>query len=121
ALWGSALDVRVTEPRPVSIYSTARMGILFADCLFGLGFCRARALSALPLVCRIEATPQRSLAQLFLNDSNKIPTLTKREQTLPELAGSARRDRCCRGDRRTSAHSKKIHRTPRALDEETPE
>jgi hypothetical protein len=43
------------------------VGILFADHLPVLGFRRTRALSALPLVCRREAAPQRFLAQLFVN------------------------------------------------------
>jgi hypothetical protein len=50
------------------------MGIPFAGCLFDLVFCCARALSALPLVCRPETAPSRSLAQLFLNRARHSPS-----------------------------------------------
>src|ERR1700733_13607183 len=43
------------------------MGILFADCLSGLGCGSGNALSTLPLVCGLEAAPQPCLAELFLN------------------------------------------------------
>ena len=67
ALRAGALDVRVAGPRPVSHHSAARMGILLADCLSGVGLRCARAVSAVPLVCSLEAAPQRRLAQLFLS------------------------------------------------------
>jgi hypothetical protein len=51
---------------------TPRMGILSADRLSGLGFRCGRALSALPLVCILEAAPQRCLAQLFLNSDDRL-------------------------------------------------
>ena len=72
ALWAGALDVRVTGSRPVPHHSAARMGILSADRLSGVGFRRARAVSAVPLVRGVEAAPQRRLAQLFLSWLFKI-------------------------------------------------
>src|SRR5580692_8808184 len=61
-----ALDVRVADHRPVPIYSATGVGILFADYLSGMGLRRTDALSAMPVVRGLEATPQRCLAQLFL-------------------------------------------------------
>src|SRR5258707_1359155 len=49
------------------------MGVLFADCLSGLGFRRARAVPALPMVCGLETAPQRCLAQLPLNSATCHP------------------------------------------------
>src|SRR5713101_8176869 len=46
------------------------MGIRFAGRLSDLGSNRTRALSALPLVCGLETTPQRCLAQLPLNSGD---------------------------------------------------
>ena len=66
ALRAGALDVRIPDAEAVSHYPAAGMGILVADRLSVLGFGGAYALSALPLVCRFEAAPQRCLAELFL-------------------------------------------------------
>src|ERR1700722_17824470 len=70
ALWAGALDVRVAGPRPVPHHSPARMGLLPADRLSGMGLRCACALSVVPLVCGLEAAPQRRLAQLFLSTCN---------------------------------------------------
>jgi len=72
ALRTAALDVRVADSRAVSDHTSARMGILSADRLSGLGFRCGRALSALPLVCILEAAPQPCLAQLFLNSDDRL-------------------------------------------------
>jgi hypothetical protein len=72
ALRTGALDVRVADSRAVSDHTSARMGILSSDRLSGLGFRCGRALSALPLVCILEAAPQRCLAQLFLNSDDRL-------------------------------------------------
>jgi uncharacterized membrane protein len=54
--------------RGTVLFSSAiRMGILFANHVSGVGLRRACALSTVPVVCRLEATSQRCLAQLFLN------------------------------------------------------
>src|SRR5579859_5101111 len=71
ALWPRVLDVRVTESPPVSRYRSPRVGTLFAAYLSGLGFGGGHALSALPLVRGVETAPRRSVAQLFLNSTNK--------------------------------------------------
>ena len=47
-------------------HPATRMGILFAGDLPDLGFGRARALSALPLVCSPETAAERCVAQLSL-------------------------------------------------------
>ncbi len=65
-LRAGALDVRVPDAAPVSHYPAAGMGILVANRLSGLGCGGDYALSTVPLVCRLEAAPQRCLAQLFL-------------------------------------------------------
>src|ERR1019366_10352215 len=66
ALWPRALDVCVAHRRSVSHHSPSGMGNLLAGRLSGLGFRCVHALSALPLVCRLETTSQRCLAELFL-------------------------------------------------------
>ena len=66
-------------------HSAAGLGILLADCLSDLGFRGGRALSALPLVCGIEAAPQRCLAELFLN----LPPVAQRRARRAALGWTA--------------------------------
>jgi hypothetical protein len=67
ALSPHLLDVRIAEPRSSSHHSAVGMGILSAHCLLRMGIRCARAVSALPLVCSVEAAPHGHLAQLFFN------------------------------------------------------
>src|ERR1700733_5813301 len=67
ALSPGLLDVRIAGPRSIPFHSAAGMGILSAHRLSRVGGGRYRPLSALPVVCRFEAVPQRCMAQLFLS------------------------------------------------------
>lgn len=62
ALRARALDVRIPGTRSVSDHAAAGMGILFAGRLSALGCGGAYTLSIVPLVCGVEAAPQRRLA-----------------------------------------------------------
>ena len=66
-LRAGALDVRVNKSQSVSHYTAAGMELLGADCLDDLGSGSPDAVSAMPVVCRVEKGPQRCLAQLFLS------------------------------------------------------
>jgi uncharacterized membrane protein len=76
-LWTGALDVRIAEPSPVPRHRSTRMGILSPNYLCDLGWRRSRAVSAVPMVCSLQAAPQRFLAQLLLNaDAVVFPNTT---------------------------------------------
>src|ERR1019366_1256332 len=58
ALRAGALDVRVSDHGPVPRHTTAGLGIFAADCVPGVGNCSGDTVSAVPMVCWIEAAAQ---------------------------------------------------------------